>query len=247
MSKTHYIGPLVPESRYQRRNVLQESVMNAEVNERVLRKFFSDHNPTLSQIPPLLVTSTVQAATNNCTSKLVSRNRSKVQNLIENHLEKRKEKREYFHRNCIPVERGETRRVMVNKVSRDKPCENIVDEEPNEVTVSCVSNSPKSEGVIVAPNLEPEAPIETVNPVIPHDIRELEKLIEETHELLKAEGVVDMKTIFPNKPLASDREILEELEKDLERIVFGQKNEYGAIPDSSLEQLENEINELIKD
>ena len=91
-----------------------------------------------------------------------------------------------------------------------------------------------------------EASAEQTQEVVPNDIKELEKLIEETHALLQAEGVVDINTIFPKRPFVNDREILEELEKDLERIVVDQQKENVSQPDSSLEQLEKELNDLIQ-
>ena len=243
--KTHYIGPLVPESRSQRR-VFQESLMNAKANEEILTKFFSDMNPTKHEVPPLLTTNPTNVFVGHTPSKVVNRTRSKVQCLIENHLEKRKEKRQYFHRNCVPVEREEIRRVILRNTDEQEIREEIVANETREnEPVDDIIDSPKSSDKSV-----PSVEATTVQPVATQqahdDIRELEKLIEESHQLLKAEGIVETKSIFPPKLLGSDREILEELEKDLEQIMYGHNIDTGGIPDSALEQLENEPGELIK-
>ena len=244
-SKSNYIfGPLVPETRSQRR-VFQENLLNAQANEKILTKFFTEKNPSLNEIPSLISTSAIPQSSEHTSSKIVSRNRSKVQNLIDNHLEKRKEKRQYYHRNCLPVEKEDIKRIVSLQHVKAEVSNVEVPESCQSGSIVESSDTLKSHDIAV-PELHVEPPVEAVNQVVPEDIRELERLIQESHELLKAEGIVEVNSIFPNRPLTSDREILEELEKDLARIMHTCKLDAEEIPDSSLEQLENEINELIK-
>ena len=238
ITKQHYISPLVPESR--RRGAYHESNLNAQRNTEILNDFFRTQNPRLKEIPPLIVTPCVSTtAQSQTSSQLVTRNRSKVQHLIDMHIEKRKERRDYFHRNCLPL--NENKQANSLRTRRE-----AVIEEPKQELEQLMGSveersGPQDDDVVID-----DPPVEQSLEVVPNDIKELEKLIEETHALLQAEGVVDHKTIFPNRPYTSDREILEELEKDLERIVVDHQKDTKPQPDSSLNQLEQELNELMQ-
>lgn len=232
---------MVPDSRQKpRRSVYEESTSNSQQNTEILQDFFETHNPRTEEIPPLIVTCVPsnQSQTSS-SSRLVARNRSKVQSLIDMHIEKRKERRDYFHRNCLPVD--ENKRTNNMRQAR-AVAPTVGDTGLIEVMDSVEElQEPEEDKVVLH-----EASEEQTQEIVPNDIKELEKLIEETHALLQAEGVVDINTIFPKRPFVNDREILEELEKDLERIVVDQQKENVSQPDSSLEQLEKELNDLIQ-
>ena len=73
----------------------------------------------------------------------------------------------------------------------------------------------------------------------PTSTRELEKLIQDTHELLEQEGLVNQVVGGPTGELSED--LVAELERDIEELV----RRAGRQPVHQLDQLETELGDLI--
>ena len=222
--------------------------MNAERNAEILKDHFLTGKKSVNELelPPLLVTNIhSDKDMKRVPSSLVKRDRSKVHCIIENHMQKRKETRAYFHRNCLPSDGDKVNSRVLRKEYVRPPkvvpeVQTLVDtlDTPTD-TIPQIQE--RNDELCAVP---PQQQLESQQ--IADDIKELEKLIEETHQFLKAEGVVDSAPIFHKREYASDKEILEELERDLDELVaLGPKDNFLQQA-KTLEELENEIGALIK-
>ena len=210
ISKSNFIQPLIGV----RKTLFYDSILNTENVKNIISRF----HPS-SELPPLPVTNPPTLSHQTKQSPIVARERAKLGGMTaaKIHEKKKREIRENRHKNCFPVLIPKTPPVIrvkeMSSTSLFVPIRRPEHSDDglirNDVTDIIIQSETIANDVIQvtqkSTSLLPESPHST-------GISELEKLIAETHELLKSEGLIQ----YPSSTISDD--LLAELENDLSQL-----------------------------
>lgn len=258
-----FIKPMISTAGV-RRTLFADAVSNTRKVEDQIRAAVVAKLGGPQDLPVLPVSSPSVAGSSQGSSSVNAREEAKLTGGLSSaqlEAKKRFEKRKTFHRNCIPHEKRNEQfphnKVPAVKeftdlpmsptvsVPRDLPVAREGGTSPVQVNRHSRAVSPMKQFVSVgvspmrhsrAPMHELPVRVERVPPAaIEKGIAGLEQLIQDTHQLLQQEGLVDHGDVLP-------QDLVEEIERDIDALT---KKPAGIRSSKNLQELETELEDLI--
>lgn len=264
LEQNAFIKPMISTAGV-RRTLFADAVSNTRKVEEKIRAAVVGKQGGPQELPVLPVSSPSVARSNQLISSVNAREEAKLTGGLSSaqlEAKMRFEKRKTFHRNCIPHE-VQKEHIPPNKVPavkeftdipmspttmnvpRDLPIAREGGRSPVQVNRHSRAVSPMKQfvSVGVSPMRNSRAPmhaspvrVERMPPAaIEKGIAGLEQLIQDTHQLLQQEGLVDHGDVLP-------QDLVEELERDIDALA---KKPSGIRSSKNLQELETELEDLI--